>query len=84
MGAITIKIPQNTNGSYEITDRAAAEKILRDLKKNSVKKKEPVKKDKDKDFSELSDWLKKYLADPDPETQDAIKTAEEWRKRWDR
>ena len=83
MGDITIKIPQDTNGNYEITDRDAAEQLLRDLKKKSTKTRVSKAK-KSKDFSDLSNWLKKYLDDADPETLDAIKTAEEWRKRWDR
>ena len=83
MGDITIKIPQDTNGSYEITDWDAAEKILRDLKKKSVKKRAPTVK-KDKDFSELSRLMDEYRANPDAETVSAIKTAEKWRKRWDR
>lgn len=81
MGAITIKIPQNTNGTFEINDPDLAEKMLQELKKSSVTKRpQPAKKD----FSELSAWLKKYLASPDPETVDSIKMAEKWRKKWDR
>lgn len=83
MGAITIKIPQNTTGTFEITDRDAADKLIRQLKKSAVGERKPQKKD-EKDFAELSKWLKKYLENPDNETLDAIKTAEEWRKKWDR
>ena len=82
MGAITIKIPQNTNGSYEITDREAAEKLIRSLKKNSVKAKAKTKKKKD--FSALSKLMESYRANPDPETIKSIEIAEEWRRRWDR
>ena len=83
MGEITVKIPQDTNGAFEITDRDVAEKILRDLKKNGTRKKK-AKATKEKDFSELSRLMEKYRANPDKETIYAIKTAEKWRTRWDR
>ncbi len=83
MGAITIKIPQNTNGSFEITDREAAEKILRDLKKNSVAKKRTISKKK-KDFSELSAFADKLRAEPDAEMLEVLAIAEKLRKGWDR
>ena len=83
MGDITIKIPQDTNGTFEITDRDVAERMLRDLKKNSVAKKRPISKKK-KDFSELSAFADKLRAEPDAEMFVVSEIAEKLRKGWDR
>ena len=89
MGDITIKIPQKINRTFNIDSRKSADELLRDLERRtmtngkSVVKKLPADK-KQKDFSELSALMESYRTNPDKETLYAIKTAEKWRKRWDR
>lgn len=83
MGAITIKIPQEMSGTFEITDRDVAERILRELKQSSGVEKSPVK-NKPKDFSKLSAWADKLREHPDADMLEVLATAEKLRKGWDR
>lgn len=83
MGDIIVKIPQDTNVTFEITDRAVAEKVLSDLRKNAIRKKRPVPQKK-KDFSALSAYADKLRAEPDAEMIEVLAIAEKLRKGWDR
>lgn len=83
MGDLIVKIPQNKNGTFEITDPVVAEKILNDLKKNTIRKKLPVLKKKT-DFSELSAYADKLRAEPDAEMIEVWAIAEKLRKGWGR
>lgn len=80
MGAITIKIPQKTNRTFEITDRKTADKIIREVRSLAV----PRKKAKlsSLDFSGLSALADKYERNPDADMLKVLKTAEKLRTEW--
>jgi hypothetical protein len=83
MGEITIKVPQRIRKTFDISNKVVVDKMLKELETNTVKvsKKRRIGK---KDLAELSAFMKEYRSRMDLDTQSAISTAEEWRKRWDR
>ena len=80
MGDLVIKIPQNTNRTFEITDRKVAERVIADLKRFSVESSTGRKKEKD--FSRLSAIADRYRDKPDEEMKEVLAIAERLRKEW--
>lgn len=83
MGDLVVKIPQNTDGTFEITDRDVAEKLIADLKRFSVESSRGKEK-KEKDFSELSAIADRYRDDPDVEMKEVLAIADRLRNGWRR
>lgn len=82
MGDLVIKIPQNTNATFEITDRDVAEKVIAQLKRFSVESSSGKKKGKD--FSDLSALADRYRDDPDEEMKEVLAIADRLRNGWRR
>lgn len=80
MGDLRIKIPQNTNGTFEITDRDVAEKVIADLKRFSVES--SIGKKKGNDFSALSAIADRYRDEPDEEMKEVLAIADRLRNGW--
>jgi hypothetical protein len=83
MGEITIKIPQRIKRTFDINNRAFVDRMIVELEERVVAQR-TAKPAKEREFVELSAFMKKYRSEPDAETTLAIETAKEWRKRWDR
>lgn len=82
MGEITIKVPQRIHRSFQIDSRKSAEEILADLERRAISSiNQPSKRTK---LSGISRLMKKYRDNPNEETIDSIRLAEEWRERWNR